>query len=234
MEEPIDSARVAVSWFEAWNEARAHELLELHEKELEVADADVDRASGAEGPVGGPTVYGFAPALWTGGDHRIALFTVEVDPGQGLLCNLRLFPPPDTPPPESVARINRDLDHRERIARLVSPAGRSRAPVGLHRISVSVPEESWRCHLLPRDLTAVEEDLSSDLGPARCEQVGFRFDAGASGLEEVVLIYFHDAQRFELRVMARGAVELGEKRWLPFCDTVARLPLSRYFERITR
>lgn len=231
MEEPIDTARVAVTWAEPWNEARAHDLAELHEKELKVTYADVERVSDDEGPVGGPAVYGFAPALWTGADHRIAVFTVEVDPGQRLICGLRLVPPPSTPPPESVVRINRDLGHRERIARLISPAGWSRTPIGLHRMTLSLPEEGWRCHILPRSLTAVEEGLSADLGPARCEQVGYRFEAGASGLEEVVIIYVHDAKRFELRVMARGPVELGEKRWLPFCDTVAHLPLSRYFER---
>jgi len=70
------------------------------------------------------------------------------------------------------------------------------------------------------------------LGRAQCEQIGYRFESGASGLEEVAIVYLHEEERFSLIVVARGALEIGDVRWLPYCDIVASLLVSRYFEEV--
>lgn len=233
MEQPIVNARLTVTWSEPWDEARAQRLIELHdeERQLGLMKSGDDLASTI--PKESGTICRFAPALRPDGDSRLAMLEAGISANAALRFRLRILPrPEDSSPPEGLIRINDTLGHRERIARLVSSERKNYAPIALHVMQMYLPRQGFACHLVPRNATDSETRLSDGLGRARCEQIGFRFDSGASGLEEVAIIYLHEEERFNLTATARGALQIGQTRWLPFCDMVARLPFSRYFEEL--
>jgi hypothetical protein len=64
---------------------------------------------------------------------------------------------------------------------------------------------------------------------ARLEQVGYRFEGGAGGLEEVALLYHHLKDRYAALVSATGPLKLGASTWLPFADDIVDLVQNAFF-----
>jgi hypothetical protein len=75
-------------------------------------------------------------------------------------------------------------------------------------------------------------DFASSLGRRTyIEQIGYRFDGGASGLEEVAIIYIHKDDVFSVTIRASGLLKLRESRWLPYAKEVADLVVDTFFIR---
>lgn len=236
MNDPIANAKVVLSWSHPWDEMLQRTLVETHRQEgIHWAEStpglrEPDESERISAPKAAR--YSFTPALGDDHDPRIAILTVWLAEQSDLRYRLIVSPPPAALPPAPVEAINHELGRRSRISALVGGPKALRTPVGAYHVVLSLLESRWRCPLIPSRLSPEETMACGDLGHATREQIGFRFESGVSGIEEVALIYLHEELRFSLSIRARATVALGTEglRWLPSSDPIAALALSRFFE----
>ena len=95
------------------------------------------------------------------------------------------------------------------------------------RISVVLPKPRWECLVIPALPLPFDPCLRLD-ADAKVEQIGYRFN-GPLGLREVVIIYYHDVDKYTLRCNARGLVELSDDLALPYVDSVLGLAINSFF-----
>jgi hypothetical protein len=167
------------------------------------------------------------PTLPNANDERTAEVVVH-RPAQGdLYFRLTIGPCPPGDPPEHV---------REHDTKLGGPGGLSAllasgAPgLGAFRIRCFISEKELRCPSIPASVVEGSAHAAAlRIGEARLEQVGYRFENGATGVEEVAIVYLHLRREYSLSISAKGPLKLRSPRWLPFADDVIETALSTFF-----
>ncbi|WP_437783438.1 hypothetical protein [Sorangium sp. So ce1097] len=146
---------------------------------------------------------------------------------------LSVQPTPQGEPPEEARKQHEKLGGRKGLASLFTEALPSGLPaVGSFRLRLSFAEDRFACAVIPAILEKGSiHDAALHLGRgARLEQVGYRFEGGgASGIEEITLMYEHSKQRFVATVLATGPLKFGSPRWLTFADDIGELVQNTFF-----
>jgi hypothetical protein len=97
------------------------------------------------------------------------------------------------------------------------------------RVDFSLPAAEWECaYLRP----GRPEAAGAALELARTvylEQVGFRFDGGAEGIEEVEITYDHQDPQYFVRARVRTAIRLDGDTWMPTASTAMSLLTAKLF-----
>jgi hypothetical protein len=175
------------------------------------------------------------PSLPTEDEPRVSELFVRPDREDGLLhWSLRVRIAPTTEPPTEVRKRDAEIGGQLGLAKIVTGSIPSGAPpVALFRIMCLVDASLFSCRVLPAALRRGEQhDVALSLGSdARMEQVGYRFEGGANGLMEVVIVYLHRENIFSLQVFASGIlrVESGRGKWLPYADDITALVRETFF-----
>lgn len=150
-------------------------------------------------------------------------------------CALLLAARPTGKPPDHVSKLwNRLGDLGETVAKLTRLLRLEPGPVASYSMRARLPRADYPSVVVPRvpaGPTEVPPGLSA-LGAVELEQVGYRFPSGgAYGVNEVVLVYLHDADLYELTVRATNPIELAADvdNPLPLADKVGRYVLGRVF-----
>lgn len=172
------------------------------------------------------------PVLGDLHDSRIATLSIRrLETGDEMVVALDVRPPPVTEAPRRVVEFTQHLGGRAGLTPLVLDLFGRQMPAVTYSITLRVPRASHRCDWIPSTLSAKETTALGDLGErVHREAVGYRFDAGTSGLNELMLLYLHDEQEYLVDVTATSAFKLGESRWLPLADDIAELVTQRFFE----
>jgi hypothetical protein len=178
----------------------------------------------------GPVTPGPADA------DRIISLAIDLPVGDGELSwRLRASPRPTAPPPawvpDFVASFGGEQGLRDTLK-----AGRVGGvpPACLLSVRIDVPEGKFDCLVLPQTPppeALFPTSLDGFAEEARLEQVGYRFDGGAHGIQEASITYYHDARVFQLQVRARTTLTAFDAagRWLPVGHEVMDAVLPRFF-----
>jgi hypothetical protein len=144
---------------------------------------------------------------------------------------LAVGPPPSAEPPTEVKEHDAKLGGRRGLSALLLGALPGGAPgIGAFRIRCFLPETGFRCPFVPASVGEGSAQAAAlRLGEARLEQVGFRFENGAAGIEELAIVYLHLKKEYSLNVRAKGPLKLKSARWLPFADDVVETAASTLF-----
>ena len=174
------------------------------------------------------------PVLPSGEESRIATLMAHRCIDDEIWWTLSVRPLPDSEPPAAVKDQDRLLGGRAGlIALLADPPSSGLATVGTLRVRFRVPETAFVCSLLP---AVLDKDSGHDAATrfareARLEQIGYRFEGGAGGIEEIAIIYLHKKGQYSVEVTANGPLKLTSLTWLPFANDVHDLALSAFFAR---
>jgi len=176
----------------------------------------------------------FGTILGHEADDRVAQLHVHRDE-ETVVFRLDVDPRPESEPPEKIVKLNEITGGRAGFQQFLrSSVGRA-APIADYRIHVTAGRDQYDCQLIPRGLSDREDRVLGDLaGSAQREQVGFRFESGSLGLQEIVVVYFHELDEFSLRIEGRNPLKLGGDRWLPLADDLMALVFDRVFEEVHR
>lgn len=180
------------------------------------------------------------PSLPDENESRIAvaiarrhLGRVEGDGGGARLkWSLTVQQAPEGEPVERIRLHNKTLGGRPGLMRLLSETEPGGTPqVGRFLVKLVIEEARWKCRVLPVPLEPGGLHApAAKLGRgARIEQVGYRYESGVSGLEEISIIYVHDDRTFAVSIHANGTLRLGSSTWLPYADEIADLALGTFF-----
>jgi len=172
------------------------------------------------------------PVLPDGEDRRLAKLSVHQCAGDELAWSLMLFPVPSSAPPSTIKDRDKQLGGRTGLLSIITEALPPGLPaVGGFMIRFRVPEVGFACPLLPVVLGKDSgHEAAMRLGrEARLEQVGYRFDGGAGGIEEISIIYRHKTHEYSVIIAASGPLKLAPGRWLPFADDISDLALGAFF-----
>ena len=210
---------------------------ELWEKLLQVkADVQFKSSQHAESDF-----LMLGPTLPEAGESRIAQVFVHrhLEPDGGdphasrLHFNLTVRPAPAGDPPEDVKADSIRIGGRDGLCRHLLHCASGTSPLaGNFRIDLKVEQDHHRCRVIPITLegTTGLHEPAVDLGRcAMLEQVGYRFENGVNGLEEVAIVYVHVARVFRVTAHARGMLKLSAPTWLPYADEIAELVASGFF-----
>ena len=174
----------------------------------------------------------FGPTLPDEQDDRLAKAVVHRQEDLSELhWTLTVERAPSEEPPQQAREHDRKLGGRSGLSRLLAEAlARDVSAVGTFRARCRLPRSGYCCPTVP---AMIEKGSAHHaallLGEARLEQVGYRFDGGVSGIEEISIVYLHVPEEYSLNIAARGPLKLGSPRWLPFADDVVDLALSTFF-----
>ncbi len=176
------------------------------------------------------------PTLPDDSDSRIATLTVhhhdKPDSKDHLFWVLAIRPAPKSKPPEQVIEGNQRINGRQGLATMLADSLPPGVPgVASFKFQFLLPEGQFTSPLVP---AAVELGTGHDAAlrlsrEARIEQVGYRFEGGAGGLEEVAIVYFHREKQYSVTIAAKGPLKLGSPRWLPFMDDIGDLVVNAFF-----
>lgn len=135
---------------------------------------------------------------------------------------------PTSAPPEDVVAEGAKIGGRVGLANFIAGFIQDGAPVGSFFITMRVNQAARKCKVLPAK--PHQNDPAMDLGrPAIQEQIGYRFENGVNGLEEVAIVYDHKNDWFEVTILARGLLNLKATTWLPYAGDVEKLVLGAFF-----
>jgi|SRR5580704_2017235 hypothetical protein len=185
----------------------------------------LDVLKGAASEDGDLIVLG--PTLPDEDDDRSAETTVHRHEEGDLRFSLTVRPRPPGDPPEHLTEHSTRLGGRGGLSAMLA----SSAPtIGAFHIRCFLSEDELRCPLLPAPVDEGSAHAAAlGIGEARLEQVGYRFENGAAGVEEVVVVYLHLRREYSLSISARGPLMLRSPRWLPFADDVVETALTTFF-----
>lgn len=189
----------------------------------------------------------FGPVLPDDGnslDSRIATLVVVPHPTQvdgrpkidgrpdELLWTMAVRPRPDSEPPPSVKEDNLKFGGRSGLIKSVLDWA-APPPVGRFRVDLAVPGDTYDCRVLPvaldRACAGIHEPAVALAESIHLEQIGYRFENGANGLEEVAIVYLHESSTFRVGIRARGMIKLQSATWHPYADEIAELVLGTFF-----
>lgn len=140
---------------------------------------------------------------------------------------------PDGEPPAHVKESNTRIGSRKGLAQLLADCLPIDAPdVATFQIRLLVDGSSHKCRSIPA--APLERgglhDAALSLGrEVRLEQVGYRFEVGTQGIEEIAIVYLHKKNAFSVSISANGLLKLKSTTWLPYADEVADLVLNTFF-----
>lgn len=220
---------VAASWTTAYSDER-WAVLEGHKTETPFDVPDEQQSDW----------LALGPALPDETEDRVAIVVVHRHRGEAegdgrsarLDWQLTVQPAPGGDPVEKIVSHNAKLGGRPGLMKLLTTAGAGGTPqVGRFLVRFVVEEAARRCKVLPVPLEqAGHHGPAATLGRgARLEQVGYRYESGAIGLEEVSIVYLHTERVFSVSVHANGSLRLGSTTWLPYANEVAELVLDSFF-----
>lgn len=172
------------------------------------------------------------PTLPTAEETRTATLSVHRCTDDELHWALTVRPAPTTDAPEQLKAGDQKLGGRNGLATLLAEALPIGLPdVGAFRVRFHVPEATFVCHALP---VVIEKNSGHEAAlrfgrKALLEQVGYRFEGGAGGIEEIALIYLHKKNQYSVILDANGPLKFTSNTWLPFADDVGDLALNAFF-----
>lgn len=172
------------------------------------------------------------PTLPTSTESRIATAFVHQCDNDELHWILAVQPPPEGDAPESVRARNDEIGGPAGLALLLSGALPAGLPnVGAFRIRFHVPAARFTCSAIPVvvEKTSGHEAALRFARQAHLEQVGYRFDGGAGGIEEIAIVYLHKQQQYRVVIEANGPLKLASGILLPFADDVIDLAMTGFF-----
>lgn len=149
---------------------------------------------------------GRPPKVFVGGPVRawesVATVLVEKDtPSIGVMsCRLEVRPLPKTEPPARIIEEERKIDAAGGLDGLVSMCG----PCVATYVDITfVSAQHWTSARVPA-CASTDDPVCRLARSATVEEVGYRLDGGAGGLQEISLICVHDGgeYRLVLRLMA--------------------------------
>jgi hypothetical protein len=189
----------------------------------------------AQSPCGfeiGPALPGAEEALpW------VVSTSVILPPRESSSAHWTLFARqrPESAPPQDV------LDASTRIGGISGMrvflgkfAQGSERPIARFDLRFSVERGVYTCPLLHRQVAAEGPELRiSTLATDACEveQIGWRLRGGVEGIEEISVIYHHEREHYDSRVLARGVLDFADEEWLSHALTVRELVVERTFQR---
>jgi hypothetical protein len=171
-------------------------------------------------------------------ESRIAQVIVHRGRGSGggldlpLSWSMTIRRAPSGEPPESVQIQSKKLGGQRGLMRLIDETTAPRAPpVGAFQVNLLVERARYECRGLPLPVDhGGPHDIAASLGRGVwMEQIGYRFENGVNGLEEIAIVYDHQHDIFSVNVQASGMLKLGSATWFPYADDVAELVLKAFF-----
>jgi hypothetical protein len=172
------------------------------------------------------------PSLPDVGDDRFANVVVHRHVKTGELhWALEIGPAPSSEPPQRVREHNEKIGGRKGLSALLrEPLALDGPALASFRARYLVPGAELRCRVIPAAVeSGGQHEVALRIGTARFEQVGYRFDAGASGIEEISIIYLHKSNEFALSIAANGPLKLTSDRWVPFADDILDIAAGTFF-----
>lgn len=143
---------------------------------------------------------------------------------------LNVKPRPDSDPPKNVVIASEKIGGVQGLHKFIEDNIVSSVSIAAFyecRVNLN-GSAGWECNLVPSDIGT--EQLPSDIGQGgRLEEIGFRFQNGANGLEEFAITYGHQDDSYILIYMANGLLKVGEGMSLPFVSEMTDFLLSRLF-----
>lgn len=166
----------------------------------ELAGSGAERTPGAQEIA---AVIELGPGLPTADEGRIAFLSlVQLRDRTTLRWNLQLTRAPEGAPPDEVIEADTALGGQEALKALVVDSLPSAQVSMSLRATALLSTQRWRCLLLGEALSEFEGPVRKlGIGPLR-EQVGYRFQDGPHGLNEVAIVYDHVRARFHVTVLA--------------------------------
>lgn len=136
---------------------------------------------------------------------------------------------PSSEPPSDILAEGERVGGRVGLANLVAGCILEDVPpVGAFIIRLRIKQTQYKCKVLPA--APQRGDPSVGLGrPTIQEQIGYRFENGVSGLEELSIVYVHLDDLFSVTIRARGLLNLKAATWLPYANDVAELVCGTFF-----
>ena len=182
-------------------------------------------------------LWHLGPALSEAGEPRLAEVVVANhgdDEGEsdGLIWSLLVRDAPSGEPPDEILERNERLGGRQGLTQLMLKGFPRGIPqVASFDIKLRLDAQQYSCSVLPIELRrgGGHEPALGLASKARLEQVGYRFEDGASGIKETSLVFLHDKNAFSVAILANGHLKLNSATWLPYADEVADLVLSTFF-----
>ena len=146
--------------------------------------------------------------------------------------SLNVRPPPDSDPPDEALERDQRVGGREGLSQLLADGFSGfTSQVALFSITLRLGRTRYACRVLPRKIQRGSEHEPALVlaDSTSLEQVGYRFEDGASGLQEVTIVYLHQENEYSVRIQAKGHLKLGISTWLPYADEIAELIVGTFF-----
>jgi len=161
--------------------------------------------------------------------HAVLVSCVKDD--EYLYWFLKEWTAPIEPPPEDIIKSSEKAGNYSSVIDLLSLALQAKKLSGSYEIRINLNlSDGWKCKLFNQLDTPVElNDLGSQIYN---EEIGYRFEGGTSGLEEVSIVFDHAKNIYIINIDARSILEIDRKSdyLLSTPKELTELILDRGFE----
>ncbi len=147
-----------------------------------------------------------------------------------ILCHLELKPKPIGRTPKWVSDHSEAIGGIDGLHQWVRKFVPEVPPIADYEIEIELPiKEGWNCRLLHMDESA-DSELVRRLGKkSNREYIGYRFENGILGMEEMSIFFDHIEKKYSLNLEAGGPLQLQEDMSLPFVDQIRDYVVSTCF-----
>lgn len=146
--------------------------------------------------------------------------TVENSKPRGrIFCHFEIRQKPSGKTPKWVMEQNQALGGKDGLNKLLASALKQETILAKFEIGATIPRKGgWKCRLLHKNIPA-DEEIIDRLGKAgEREQVGYRFEKGVLGMDELTILYDHIDDNYRLDVEATAPLRITPELTFPIVD----------------
>jgi hypothetical protein len=177
------------------------------------------------------------PLLPTPNESRLVQLSIyRASPDTPGRCTLYLTPAPLEPAPDSIRQHDSVIGGQLGLWERLTTAWKDQGPpaTAVHASVFRMEGKHWKCLDLPRPLSNLEgelrvQKLANEGNKVLVEQIGFRLENGSEAIEEISIIYEHAYDRYLVKVLGRGLVNVENGKWLPYADAIRTVVISTLF-----
>lgn len=156
----------------------------------------------------------------------------EAKTTERIICHLAVRSKPSGKAPKWVTEQNEALGGKKGLAELLSKATPKRATIAKFEIELEVDGSAgWKSQLLHKNLVADESVLQSLGKEAYREEIGYRFENGVLGMEELSIFYDHEDQQYLVAIQASAPLKFDTEINVPFVDQLSEFVVSACFAK---
>lgn len=169
------------------------------------------------------------------GGHIAELVCTEAGErgGQRIIWGLTLRPRPTSPPPKRILEEHAKLGGKSGLLKLITSClGDEALPAANYKLGFTISAAAgWSCKIVPKDVPQANLELAVIGRSAKMQHVGYSFENGILGINELSIFYVPQNRQWNVRVEARAPLKIDSNIELPFYHDVTEFVLAQLFTR---